>query len=128
MMSNGRLRNTDSLLGISFDIMWEEEVQVRISIGMDGKVHREILNDKYKFFISTCIFKNTIEISDIREFILSRLPPSGSPNMEYLLSELGLASEDIVEIAKRTLLVMYNDMVWLRFSGSNIKFNDIRVR
>lgn len=108
----------------SFEVYWKDEITARVYVReKDVIVSRFSGNPLKQLFASDKMTR--YQLGQIFEM---RCPERGRPDINELLSGMGLAEYNPYEIIKKTHGVSYNDYIWLRFPGEEITSKDVLVR
>lgn len=117
--------NKDNLLqDYSFEVFWKNERTALVEVkGPRVYVQRFCIHPLRQLFAADIMSRNQLnEILALRCFDKSR------PDREELLRAMGLTDYQPCEIVKRTHGVTYNDFIWFRFPGENLRAEDVLVR
>lgn len=71
---------------------------------------------------------NRLSLHDIEELFEYRCFEKERVDCVSLLQSLGIKEYDCYAIVRKTHGIMSDDFFWIRFSGEDIKYDDIRVR
>ena len=86
-------------------------------------IKRVIIHPLRQIFPSNEISRNRLnEILEHRCFDRNR------PDASEILMSMGLSEYRPIDIIRRTHGVSYNDYIWFRFMGENIRAEDVLVR
>jgi hypothetical protein len=72
--------------------------------------------------------KQKVLVSDVLEYFESRCLPRTRYNVEKALRLIGLSEYVPTNIVKKTHGVLYDDYVWIRFSGEELTCVDVHPR
>lgn len=61
-------------------------------------------------------------------FLESRIPPPDRDNIDQILSFYGLKEYNVYELCKKTHGVDCTDCCWIRFTGENITWEDVKPK
>lgn len=110
-------------LNLSFDFMFKNEVVGHVEI-VDNKLVKNIVYDDcfWKHLCpKTTTLPGILEVLNERVMCEDRWTPQ-------LLEHLGLKEFNVYEILKKTHGVDVDDFSWIRFSGEDIVWDDVKVR
>ena len=117
-------KRTVNLEEYTFEVYHKNDISARVLVRKD-KVHvtRFIIHPVRQLFYSDNITRNQLnEIFRLRCFDENR--PDAMDKLRYL----GLTEYNPKEIVKKTHGVSYNDYLWFRFEGENLRAEDVLVR
>jgi len=108
----------------TFEVFWKNELSARVSV-RKNQVHvsRYIKNPVRQIFHANKISRN-----QLMEILKLRCLEEGRPDINEWLKYRGISSYNPLEIVKKTHGVSYNDYIWIRFPGENLKAEDVLVR
>ncbi|WP_150272390.1 hypothetical protein [Paenibacillus tepidiphilus] len=72
--------------------------------------------------------KPKVSVSDVLDYFESRCVPRTRHHIDKILASMGLSEYVPTDIVKHTHGVLYDDYVWLRFSGEELTCIDIHPR
>lgn len=64
----------------------------------------------------------------VMEILEGRCWPRDRANIDGILDKLGLPCYDVLGIIHKTHGRKYDDYVWIRFDGEDLKYEDIQIR
>ena len=107
-----------------FEVYWKNMLSSRVSVRKNSvKIKRVIVHPLRQLFPSNKISRNRLnEILELRCFDRNR------PDAQRKLEALGLSEYRPIDIIRKTHGVSYNDYIWFRFMGENIRAEDVLVR
>ena len=85
----------------------------------------------YKEYIIHPAFKqlpDNPDIHDLYNWLEDRCFPRNRDNMEKHLTNLGLTSYNPLKIVKKTRGIMWEDYIWIRFDGEDVRWDEIKHR
>lgn len=95
--------------------VWSEGSNVYVEAFTDSPVKR--------------LFPNkTLTRKQAYECLKTRCWDSGKPDIRELLAARGIKEYDPLEIAKKTHDVSWNNFLWIKFPGEDLKAKDVLVR
>ena len=108
----------------TFEVFWKNELSARVSV-RKNKVHvsRYIIHPVRQIFHADEITRN-----QLMEALKLRCLEEGRPDINEWLKYRGLNSYNPLEIVRKTHGVSYNDYIWIRFPGENLRAEDVLVR
>ena len=108
----------------TFEVFWKNELSARVSV-RKNKVHvsRYIIHPVRQIFHADEITRN-----QLMEALKLRCLEEGRPDINEWLKYRGLSSYNPLEIVRKTHGVSYNDYIWIRFPGENLRAEDVLVR
>ena len=72
--------------------------------------------------------KYKVHVGDVLDYFESRCVPRSRHHIEKVLQSLGLQEYVPTDIVKQTHGVLYDDYVWIRFSGEELTCADVHPR
>ncbi|WP_211222600.1 hypothetical protein [Paenibacillus daejeonensis] len=72
--------------------------------------------------------KQKVQVSDVLDYFESRCFPRTRHHREKVLQALGLREYVPTDIVKKTHGVLYDDYVWIRFAGEELRCVDVHPR
>lgn len=108
----------------SFEVYWKNELVSRVRVkGKDVYVSRYTKNPVKQLFYSEKMNRHQLnEVFQLRCWEKER------GDIFELLNALGIKEYNPSEIVRKTHGVSYNDYIWFRFWGENIRSEDVLVR
>ncbi len=108
----------------TFEVFWKNELSARVSV-RKNKVHvsRYIIHPVRQIFHADEITRN-----QLMEALKLRCLEEGRPDINEWLKYRGLNSYNPLEIVRKTHGVSFNDYIWIRFPGENLRAEDVLVR
>lgn len=108
----------------SFEVYHKNEISARVMVKQNKvKVIRFIIHPIRQLFYSDNISRN-----QLNEIFKQRCFDEGRADAMDKLRSLGLTEYIPREIVRRTHGVSYNDFLWFRFEGENLRAEDVLVR
>ena len=107
-----------------FEVYWKNDISSRVSVrGSKVRINRIINHPVRQIFSSNEITRNKLnEILELRCFDRHR------PDAQKKLEALGLTEYRPIDIIRKTHGVSYNDYIWFRFMGEELRAEDVLVR
>lgn len=107
-----------------FEVYWKNDISARVSVRDSRvRVNRIIIHPVRQIFPRKEISRNCLnEILELRCFDRNR------PDAKDKLRALGLSEYRPIDIIRKTHGVSYNDYLWFRFMGENLRAEDVLVR
>lgn len=72
--------------------------------------------------------KSKVLVSDVLDYFESRCVPRTRHHIDKILQSMGLQEYVPTDIVKKTHGVLYDDYVWIRFSGEELNCTDVHPR
>ena len=118
------LKKRGMLENYIFEVYWKNDISARVSVrGSKVRVNRIIKHPLRQIFPNNEISRNCLnEILELRCFDKNR------PDANEKLKALGLSEYRPIDIVRKTHGVSYNDYIWFRFMGENLRAEDVLVR
>ena len=108
----------------TFEVFYKNEISARVSVKKNRvHVNRFIIHPIKQLFYSDNISRN-----QLNEIFRLRCFDEGRTDAIDKLKHLGLSEYNPREIVRRTHGVSYNDYLWFRFEGENLRAEDVLVR
>ncbi|MCI9423469.1 hypothetical protein GN277_13425 [Lachnospiraceae bacterium WCA-9-b2] len=108
----------------SFEVFWKDILTASVSVeGHQVKVVRHVEHPLRQLFASENMTR--YQLNKILEM---RCWDRGREDINEILAYLGLREYNPYEIVKKTHGVSWNDYIWFRFPGENLKSKDVLVR
>ncbi len=108
----------------TFEVYWKNEIASRVYVrGEEIRVTRLIKHPVKQIFA-----KDKMTRHQLNTIFLSRCWDPDRRDSDLLLKGLGLETFNPREIVRRTHGVMYNDFIWFRFPGENLRAEDVLCR
>ena len=108
----------------TFEVFWKNELSARVSVRKNKVyVSRYIIHPIRQIFHADEITRN-----QLMEALKLRCLEEGRPDINEWLKYRGLNSYNPLEIVRKTHGVSYNDYIWIRFPGENLRAEDVLVR
>lgn len=119
-----RMSKKNLLEDYIFEVYWKNEISSRVSVrGSKVRINRIIRHPVRQIFPVSEITRNKLnEILELRCFDRHR------PDAGKKLEALGLTAYRPIDIIRKTHGVSYNDYIWFRFMGEDIRAEDVLVR
>ncbi len=117
-------KNRNNLEDYIFEVYWKNELSSRVSVkGSRVIVNRIIRHPLHQIFPAGEISRHRLnDILELRCFDRHR------PDAAQKLQALGLTEYRPIDIVRRTHGVSYNDFIWFRFMGEDLRAEDVLVR
>ena len=109
-----------------FTIMHKNEVAAEVLISDDKKKVevRKLIPDSLKQPLSG----SKLDLERIYDFLKSRCYEDGRADLQEILDQAGLESNNPWKWMQVTHGVTYEDMFWIRFPGEDLRWEDVKVR
>lgn len=108
----------------TFEVYWKNEIASRVYVrGEEIRVTRLIKHPVKQIFA-----KDKMTRHQLNTIFLSRCWDPDRQDSDLLLKGLELETFNPREIVKKTHGVMYNDFIWFRFPGENLRAEDVLCR
>ena len=110
-------------LNLNFDFMFKDEVVGHVEI-VDNQLVENIVYDDCPWkhlCIKIKTLPGILEVLNERVMCEERWTPE-------FMEHFGLKEFNVYEILKKTHGIDVDDFSWIRFSGENITWNDVKVR
>ena len=111
---------------IIFTIMYQNEAAAEVLISNDKKKVeiRKLIPDSLKQPLSG----SKLDLERIYDFLKSRCYEDGRADLQEILDQAGLKSNNPWKWMRITHGVTYEDMFWIKFPGENLRWEDVKVR
>lgn len=119
-----RLENRSMLEEYVFEVYWKNMLSSRVSVRRNKAIiKRVIMHPLRQIFPSNEISRNRLNV-----ILEHRCFDRNRPDALEILKSIGLSEYRPIDIIRRTHGVSYNDYIWFRFMGENIRAEDVLVR
>lgn len=108
-----------------FSTYWENEKTSDIEIDDNRNVTYRYYTDNVAR--APYMFENPT-YEQIEEFVKSRCVNEKRENLKEYLNDIGLTEYNPWRIIEITHGVMWEDLLWIKFPGENIKWEDVKIR
>ncbi len=117
---------TDHLQEYQFTTFWKDEKTSDVVISADRK------NVSYQYYTREIpkvpfLFDNPT-VEQMYHFLEERCMPRRPRQLQEYLDYLGLKEYDPWKIVQITHGVMWEDFLWLRFPGEDLRWEDVKIR
>lgn len=109
---------------ISFEVYWKNRCTAKIhSKGTKVYVETTEKNPVKRLFPNMTLTRN-----QVNEILKIRCWDSGRPDIRELLAAQGLTAYIPLDIIRKTHGASYNDFLWIKFPGEELRAEDVLVR
>lgn len=114
------------LESIEFDVMNKDDKVAEVFISADRKTVKVKQYTDNIWIKPFPMEEPTLE--DVADFLESRCFPRSRVNCQQLLEDLGLETYSPIGIVQKTYGRQFDDFIWLKFKGVEVKYADIKLR
>ncbi|UMZ73017.1 hypothetical protein [Natranaerofaba carboxydovora] len=121
---------------LKFEVLHKDKVVAEVFVSADKKyiyIDQTTKPEKRPFPVSidtkTTPFNNPRRgLKVVNNFLKSRCFPKERFNCHQLLEDLGLKTYSPLAIVEKTHGLQFDDYLWIRFNGEDLKYDDIKIR
>ena len=109
-----------------FTVLYKNEEVTKVHVSAD---HKEVsINKLIPDGIKQPFNGNKLDLERVYDFLKDRCFEDGCSNLECILKNVGLNSNNPWEWNRKTHGVTWEDYFWIKFDGENITWEDVKWR
>lgn len=112
-------------MNYNFSIYFMDEIVSDVYMNTDEK---KVDIKKYVTGPKQPLMSDRNDVEYVYNFLKSRCFSNGRPDLQNILKEHGMKSNNPYEWNRKTHGIMSKDFWWIKFPGENITWNDIKPR
>ncbi|MEK3688301.1 hypothetical protein [Paenibacillus sp. FSL R10-2736] len=113
---------------LQFEVLEHDRVIAKVKLDYINQTVDVWQDDKVEPVFLPFPGKAKVSVGDVLDYFESRCVPRTRHHIDKILQSLGLQEYVRTDIVKKTHGVLYDDYVWIRFSGEELKCADVHPR